>query len=464
MIKKALSTILVPTLVITMFVGVFMIQPKTARAQFATVEAPGPQLTATAATAAETTAETVKSKVLDGVAWSFINVAIDVMTQDIINWINSGFSGSPAFVQDPGSLFQRTADIAAGEFLKNTQLGFLCKPFKLDALLAIELSYYQGDGDVLDQYTCTLSEVGNNVEDFVNDAQNGGLGRFIQVTGNPHNNPYDVAFGVKAALETKVTTAVGQKKDDVALGNGFMSFRECKAGEKRPNCTGAVQTPGSVIEAQLNHSLGLPSDRLSVADEFNEIVSALMGQLVKQALGGSGGLATAGSSSAFNQTSDITEANVNTELAKLVSDAQLYVDIYEKLSQDLQVLATRTYDAIDCIRNSSPTDQTLSDLSRTSSQISSDLQQTQKGVEKGNNILSELKKLQDELSSADTEAKKKEVAVKVDAMVKTNNTITINEIGNANTDKQNMQTKLQNYEDTIKIGEQKCSNLNSIGG
>ena len=58
-----------------------------------------------------------------------------------------------------------------------------------------------------------------------------------------------------------------------------------------------TKTPGAVIESQLENTLGSDLRGLEIAQSIDQIVAALVGQLVSQALGGIGGLAGAGSSS-----------------------------------------------------------------------------------------------------------------------------------------------------------------------
>jgi hypothetical protein len=51
-----------------------------------------------------------------------------------------------------------------------------------------------------------------------------------------------------------------------------------------------ISKPGTVIAASLNKALGAGTDALISADEINEIVSALLGQIAVQALTGAAGL------------------------------------------------------------------------------------------------------------------------------------------------------------------------------
>jgi len=257
-------------------------------------------------------ADYAKEYVLDGLAWQIGNVALEQMTQDIVTWINSGFNGSPAFLQDPGSFLGQIADNVAGDFLNEIGGGFLCSPFSADIQFALEIGYYQsgGQSDLADRYSCTLSDAIGNVEDFLdNDLSQGGLDQFFNVTSRPQNSPYLLALDLRQELDGRIFGAQEGERQLLDWNGGFLSKRECLAGEEEPNCTGDVLTPGDTIQNQLNDSLGIGRDRLVVADDINEIVGALLNQLVSQALGGAQGLlgasnSSGGSSSHFDRTSN----------------------------------------------------------------------------------------------------------------------------------------------------------------
>ena len=42
----------------------------------------------------------IQKQVVDAIAWTVAKTAVQSLTQSIVNWINSGFEGSPAFVTD----------------------------------------------------------------------------------------------------------------------------------------------------------------------------------------------------------------------------------------------------------------------------------------------------------------------------------------------------------------------------
>jgi hypothetical protein len=136
----------------------------------------------------------------------------------------------------------------------------------------------------------------------------------------------------------QIATRQGQKQTELLQGKGFLSFQKCNPGTEVPpldsngrsacdlaynncikNANGDEQkkscsqqssactnktagvapgdcadsdkttvTPGSVISDQLDKQLGLGSDKLAAADEINEIVSALLNQVISHVIGGIG--------------------------------------------------------------------------------------------------------------------------------------------------------------------------------
>lgn len=282
--------------------GVFFVTPQEAEAQFPTIEIPGSILfeAALAQVAKEGSVITAGFS-LDTLAYLMADIALEVITADIISWINSGFEGSPAFVQNPSAFLGTVADYAAGAFIEDLGAGFLCSAFDVDVRAAIELSYYQaegGDGSLRDKYQCTLSEIEGNIEDFLGDFREGDLEDFFAVSLEPTNNPYEVFRGLRLELEARTSEAEMAAEREFSVGNGFLSHRECRTRknpetgedivEEPPHCTGDILTPGAIIENQLGDVLSIGQNRLTVADEFNEIASALLTQIVRQALGSAG--------------------------------------------------------------------------------------------------------------------------------------------------------------------------------
>lgn len=272
----------------------------------------------------------IKEYMLDPIAYAFMNVMVSQMSSQAINWINgSNFTGpgggkTLGFIEQPGVFLQNVADAALGEYIRSVE-PFLCSPFKVDVRLSLNTKY---KGGIQNTNYCTLTEVGENVENaynnFINNFNNGGWERWVRLTTNPGNNRYGSV--VKADAEAMLK--IGDEKFFVAddLARGFLDQKveagECsdfakislydKNGDPFPDiglpikghwvnpytdedlglpygsppCIGTdtrttkTVTPGSFLQTQLSEAIGDSKGRLRVADEIDEIVGALISKLV----------------------------------------------------------------------------------------------------------------------------------------------------------------------------------------
>ena len=253
-------------------------------------------------TAASTLAQATKDMGLDAVAWTIVNLIIERMSASTVKWINSGFKGSPAFVENPEAFFGNMGDKIAGQFIfSSPNLNFLCGPLQAKIKLALSNSYTQYDRR---NWQCSLTGIANNVDAFMNDFENGGWEGFFELSQGPQN-----PIGAYLQVEGEMMQQIANQKDlankDLLQGKGFMSYKKCKSNAAKicmnvdptsgkcldSDCAEADKetvTPGSVISDQLNKQLGLGQDKLAVADEINEIVSALLNKLVSSVIGGIG--------------------------------------------------------------------------------------------------------------------------------------------------------------------------------
>ncbi|HEY4515957.1 MAG TPA: hypothetical protein VJH67_02090 [Candidatus Paceibacterota bacterium] len=253
-----------------------------------------------AMTAANTTANTWgKEFGLDTIAFIIINMIIERVAASTVNWINSGFQGSPAFVTNPEAYFKKIGDQVAGQLIFNhPDTRFMCAPFKARVQIALSQAYLNPFGN----FQCSLSRVVRNFDNFMNDFSDGGWEGFIELTQNSQNNPLGSFNQRMNQINLSVGNSLGQANKELDWGKGFLSFRKpctkLNEFESREFLTDEqydalpcldsppIETPGSVVESQLNQTLQIGNSRLQVADEINEIISALLNQLVGKALGG----------------------------------------------------------------------------------------------------------------------------------------------------------------------------------
>jgi len=241
----------------------------------------------------------VKELELDPIANALAKMVLKSMTQSIVTWINNGFQGSPAFVSDLKQFMLERADQVAGDFIyNNPDLNFLCSPFQLDVKIALAVNYQQQAHGGLNAQ-CTLSDVTDNVEGFLNGNFNdGGWASWFEVTQNPVNTPTGAYLAAEAEMYARIVDEEGRQIRQLDWGNGFRPLKICDKVEtpngQQMNCH--IGTPGVIIADQLSKSLGAGQDTLITADEIGEIVDALFGQLANQAITGAYGLLGLGGS------------------------------------------------------------------------------------------------------------------------------------------------------------------------
>ena len=285
---------------------------------------------------------TFKEYVLDPLTVLLREVLIQSITASIVNWINRGFDGEPAFVTDLQGFMLDVGDQVVGRYIQGSKLAGLCSPFKLDVRIALALDYYAKDN-----VSCTLTGVLGNVNDAIIDfSSENAWNQWYELSINPNNNAFGSFLSARQALRQDVASAQSIESQKLGWGSGIKSFEVCDKKTKRakpwvnpdkprnpsakiwvnpdkprnpsakpqinPNRprnpsagTGAgpknaanisvgksnckILTPGVIINKQLSKTLGSGFKQLELADEINEIVGALLGQLSKQVFGGSRG-------------------------------------------------------------------------------------------------------------------------------------------------------------------------------
>lgn len=287
------------------------------------------------------------TSILNGIAWTAAKAAISMIQRSIVRWINSGFQGSPAFVQDLRGMLTNFADEAMGQFLQELggPFSMVCSPFRLDVQIAISLAYNRSRDK--NARRCTLSGAMQNIRNFSTDMRQGGWNSWFQISQNSGQYT-QYGSGLEASVEAgiRITNAQGQQMNLLNWGRGFMSSKVCRpvanpvAGEANEKCY--TSTPGSVIADQLNHTLGLGSDTLVTADQINEIIGALMQQLVTQVITGASGLLGAGggqgsNSQYTNPTFNVDLYTPGMEIRSSVNNRELLVDALATEQQYLEL-------------------------------------------------------------------------------------------------------------------------------
>lgn len=271
------------------------------------IEAAGTNISTSVSASADTTTASMTSSsfaldnVMDGVAWSLAKSILSEMTSSIINWINSGFEGSPSFVTDFESTLMKAADQTFGEYLQDLggPFSFICSPFKLDIQVALAVIYEdaRANADSLTPGACTLTGALQNIEDFYEGTKTfteaGGWDAWLSITAQPETyTNYGNLLAARGQAQARIVNAKKEEAAIMSWGDGFLSSKICETVEDESgghqSCT--ISTPGKVINEALTFQTSTGPRSLIEADEINEIIAAVFAQVAQKAVTGAAGL------------------------------------------------------------------------------------------------------------------------------------------------------------------------------
>ena len=261
---------------------------------------------------------------------------MDKITQDTINWINTGFKGQPLYVKDPGSMFKSIADKEVSDFASSIAFDKAKFPFGREAALSLINSYRrtfaQNAAYSLNQYVST-----GDATDFYTDFHVGGWDAWNAMVLFPQNNPIGFGLMAREQMSQQIeipngNNAIANVQRELQEGNGFLSVKKCvesKAGSgyqyvedttfddigwqqvadsnfadaNDPNLTPeqkqaaldlantelqhicvkwSTVTPGTAVATQLTDALGTPLKSIGLADDLNKSLSAIFDALINE--------------------------------------------------------------------------------------------------------------------------------------------------------------------------------------
>ncbi|HBT81763.1 hypothetical protein A2757_03465 [Candidatus Giovannonibacteria bacterium RIFCSPHIGHO2_01_FULL_48_47] len=257
----------------------------------------------TGSTAGFTGSLVAKEFGFDSIAWLVGKALLRTITTQIVNWIKTGDTRGPLFVENFLEHFSREMDNAVGLFLeqyfgRNSQLlGLLCSPFRLT--LPQLLGVHRRSQDFTQQARCKLSDIVRNVENFnvnlyFNDFSHGGWDAWFAMLEPEHNMFGQYLTGVSRLERERASAFFAGQTEAQTTGGGLLSWQECEtiaipspdgivADERlRQNCK--IMTPGKLVEDSLANAFGSGIKQLELADELNEILVAFFQLLIDQIL------------------------------------------------------------------------------------------------------------------------------------------------------------------------------------
>lgn len=238
------------------------------------------------------------------------------LTQSTVNWINSGYDGSPSFLQNPGKFFKDIADTQilqfgieingispfSKEWLRNQALAYRAKfadnaRYSLEEMIAQTTPECKGTDGV----------VTGCDEAFSQDFSVGGWDAWTAMTQVPANNP----LGAKLLFDNEIQKRLADTSQSVAkdtrdalqAANGFLGDQRCvsaqtgridynvtrsedraalDAGKPALCSTWIYVTPGKMVADAATTVLGYQNNSLLNVEDLNDAVAAISDAILNQ--------------------------------------------------------------------------------------------------------------------------------------------------------------------------------------
>lgn len=237
---------------------------------------------------------------LDSIMFCIVNEIMTYITESTIQWINNGFNGNPVFVQNMGALFQQIGNREASNFTREIANGAeragqvaingvknkayqVVAPFRKGVFSTIA-----GNQNYTREVPAMSPELTQNYDSYIGgnfNAPGGGSFGLMQVS---QSNQYVANRRAEEELNRRI--ALSQRIQESMINDGFRSYTKCRPGAI-PRADGScapedlqVTTPSKGIVDELASRNSMKYMRLSFAQNFDSVVTALVNQLVKIAI------------------------------------------------------------------------------------------------------------------------------------------------------------------------------------
>lgn len=298
-----------------------------------------------------------KELVIDGLFYDIAQQALQQMISDILEFVNSGFDGEPAFITDLGGYLEEKSDDVAGKFIYGEELSTLCTPFKEETIVALAENYVDEQHEGFKKEAeCTIDDYGADIEAFANgDFNAGGWATWFEAVLNPENTAIGAYASAKVRLNDNLIAEQTLTLAEYQANQGFKSVEACVtvgSGDTAQEECG-VTTPGILIKEQAVDALGAPMEALLNADEMNEVIGTLFANLATQALTGINGLLGLGSDTTYGVNGDLSyldaiveEGEINSEVDDTTGNQIEEALVTETRVLELQLAIVEEIDAV----------------------------------------------------------------------------------------------------------------------
>ena len=238
-----------------------------------------------------------------------IKMLLQKLTVSTVNWINSGFDGSPAFIQDTGKFF---GDIAKNEILQfgleinNPELFPFGKAWMQNTAIAFNNKFQDNAryslNELIQETTPEYSAA-----TFQEDFSQGGWNAWTALTQVPANNPLGFKLMADNEIQRRLAgttqSTAEYVHDALAQANGFLGDQRCaepKGVTKEQNdaylrgesADTTVQprkcerweyvTPGKLISEAATTAINYQNNAYLDVEDLNDAVAAVLDALLSQ--------------------------------------------------------------------------------------------------------------------------------------------------------------------------------------
>ncbi len=266
----------------------------------------------TTATKESTDESNTNDTCLKSIGRAVIKILLQKLTTDTVNWINSGYEGSPLFVQNPGAFFK---DIEKEQLIKFTSEinDSVLYPFGKDFIKNAALSL---NNKFENNARYTLNDVirSTNPEysatSFNDDFSKGGWAAWDSLTQNPANNPLGFSIMSSNELAKRTEDGIGLASGSLQQSGGYLGVEKCSDPQdvtKEENekaileraesnegpyqyrtCDGEFKlvTPGKMVADAATTAVNYSNNNLLKAEDLNDAVAAVLDAMLNQFAGG----------------------------------------------------------------------------------------------------------------------------------------------------------------------------------
>jgi hypothetical protein len=259
---------------------------------------------------------------IDGIAIQLAKNELTAMTRDTMNWITTGFGGSPYYPRDTDAFLNSLTNYYVQqesnyfETIPNADAGKY--PWGKDYAVA----QVHGLQSVQNYYNALTSDVGNylyqnyTIQNFSTNFTDGGWNGWLAMTQHPQNNPLGFTMTASQNLANTQSNAINSTQQQLQRNGGIFDQRKCVAwstagstptgpttvninpsGTAGPTCTQyETVSPGSVILSKIDTYVNSPELQLTLVktmnDALNALFASLIGRFEDQGLSGLGSTTT----------------------------------------------------------------------------------------------------------------------------------------------------------------------------